>query len=189
MSNTFNETFVNFDESIEDLEEQIEELEAKASDLEDDNPRRAQLLSQRSRIDSQRKGAVWARDRAYESDDFPQWDEDVDGITLAALRAGAYGGLQDDVESDPNAGSGTSTNLLVAEGTVEAPYIDEGMSDADKAQAVSQLHPFFRNFAEGRINELMDPEAGNGSSSGKSQRETQRSETSTTERPSDMPKQ
>lgn len=162
MSNTFNETHFDFDESTAALNDQIQEFRDKADDLDDDNSQKDTFLAKAQQLESQRKGAVWARDRAAESDDFPQWDDDVDGVTLAALRAGAYGGLEDDLQQDPNAGSGTSTNLLVAEGTVDAPYVNEGMTDAQRAGAVAQLHPFYRKWAVARINELMDPEQGNG---------------------------
>jgi hypothetical protein len=178
---TFNETYFDFDDAVEDLEEQIEEIDDAIGDLDDDDDSGAReyLTAQKQDLVSQKKGAIWARDHAYASDDFPQWDEDVDGVTLGALRAGAFGGLQDDIESDPNAGGGTSTNLLVAEGTVDAPYVDDSMSEAQRAGAVAQLHPYFRTWADARVNELMDPEQGNGTSSATSSAETPAETTST----------
>ena len=159
MSQTFNETTVNFDGEVKRLQDRIDDLQEQLAELDADAPQREQVTSTIQTLESHRKGVVWARDQAYESDDFPQWDEDADGITLGALRAGAYAGLRDDMEADPDAGGGTTGNLVVAEGTVEAPYIDDGMTDTERIGAVSQLHPFFRDWAEARITTLMDPEA------------------------------
>lgn len=177
---TFNDTYYEFDQEVTRLEDAIDSLQDDAADLADDNPQKERVLAEVNALQAQRKGVVWARDRAYESDDFPQWDDDVDGVTLGAIRAGTYGSLQDDLERDPNAGSGTSTNLLVAEGTVEAPYIDDSMSDAEQAGAVAQLHPWYRQWAEARINELLDPE-GNENASVASPEETPTQATSTDE--------
>ncbi len=179
MSQTFNETTVNFDDEVKRLQDRIDDLQDQLSELDADAPQRETIASTIQQLESHRKGVVWARDQAYKSDDFPQWDEDIDKITLGALRAGAYAALCDDIEADPDAGGGTSGNLVVAEGTVEAPYIDSGMTDAERIGAISQLHPFFRDWAEARITTLMDPEAdigstdeGNGTDSGDSPEKT-----------------
>ena len=187
---TFAETFFDFDEEVERFDEAIGQLQDKIAELEDeqatddvDNSQQIDGLTQLiSQLQSQRKGVIWARDRAYESEDFPGWDEDVDGVTLGALRAGAYGGMRDDIETDPDAGNGTTSTLMVAEGTVDAPYIDDGMSDVERVGAVANLHPYFREWAEGRINALIDPESsvhdeGNGNDFADSLEEKQRGET------------
>lgn len=152
---TFNETRIEFDDSIEALEAEIEEIAEKLDDLEDGNPMIPQLKSERSQLATQRKGAVWARDRAYESDDFPSWDEDVDGVTFGGVRAGAFAGIES--EARDRGGEGTDL-LLIADGTVKAPYVSSEMSDDQVAAAVGQLHPYFRAWASSRIDELMDPE-------------------------------
>lgn len=165
---TFAETFFDFDEEVDRLNETIEDLEAEIDQLETeeqnnedvDNSQQIEAHHQLiAELQSQRKGVVWARDQAFESNDFPQWDEDVDGVTLGALRAGAYGKMRDDLEADAEAGGGTSSTLLVAEGTVDAPYIDDSMSDVECVGAVAELHPFYREWASSRVNELVDPEA------------------------------
>ena len=185
---TFNETYYEFDAEIERLESQIQDLREQLNDLDENSPQRPVIADELSSLQSQRQGVVWARDRAFENDDFPQWDEDVDGVTLGAIRAGTFGRLQDDVAGDPNAGGGTSTNLLVAEGTVvsptdgeQAPYVDSGMPDSQQAAAVAQLHPYYREWAQARINDLLDPESGNATNSGSSHSETSPPETSTSE--------
>ncbi|WP_135302639.1 hypothetical protein [Haloarcula amylovorans] len=152
---TFNETRFEFDESIDALEERIEEAADKITDLDEGNPLLPQLQSKRSQLATQRKGAIWARDQAHESDDFPQWDEQVSGITLGAVRAGALNGIEAEVAE--RGGEGTDL-LLIADGTVEAPYVDEDMSDEQRAAAVGQLHPYFQRWASARIDELLDPE-------------------------------
>lgn len=162
---TFNDTHFNFSEEADRLEQQIEKVEKELSELDSESPSAEVLQAEKQELQAQRKGVLWAQNSAYESDDFPQWDEDVDGVTLGALRASAYGNIQNDLEQDPDAGSGTSAILLIAEGTVEAPYIDDSMTDAQRAGAVGQLHPFYQKWAEARVNELMDPEKGNGESS------------------------
>jgi len=162
MTGTFNETYFEFNQEVQLLGERIAELEAEADELDDGDDRRQEINAKMQMLKSQRKGAIWARDQAREDDDFPAWDGDVDGVTLGALRAGPYAGLVDDVESDPDAGSGTTASLLVAEATVEAPYLDDDMSSKKRAAAVASLHPYYRDWAEGRINDLLDPEAGNG---------------------------
>ncbi|EMA17179.1 hypothetical protein [Haloarcula amylolytica] len=152
---TFNETYISFDDSIEALEEQIEEIAEQLDDLDDDNPVVPGLQSQRSQLATQRKGAIWARDRAHESDDFPMWDEDVDGVTLSGVRAGTFAGIEK--ESAQRDGEGTDL-LLIADGTVDAPYVDDDGDDDMTAAAVGQLHPYYRDWASSRIDELMDPE-------------------------------
>lgn len=154
---TFNVTTIEFAASIAELEEQIEELTERLESLDEGNPLIPQIKQQRSQLKTQRKGAVWARDRAYESEDFSAWDEDVDAVTLGGVRAGAFAGIES--EARHRDGEGTDL-LLIADGTVDAPYIDDGMSDEQVAAAVGQLHPYYRAWASGRIDEIMDPEAG-----------------------------
>jgi len=175
---TFNSTFFDFDAEEERLDEEIADLEDRIADADGDTA--TALQAQLSKLESQRKGVVWARDRAPDSDDFAMWDEAVDGVTLGAVRASAFGNLQNDLESDPNAGSGTSDILLVADGTVEAPYYAEGIGGRELTGVVGKLHPWYIQWASGAIDRLMDPE-GNVTSSDASPKETSTSESSTGE--------
>lgn len=174
---TFNVTYFDFDAEEERLSDDIDTIQEKIDELqeedEDVSNQIAALQAQLSQLQSQRKGVVWARDSAPESDDFPQWDETVDGVKLGAVRASTFGNLQNDLESDPNAGSGTSDILYVADGTVEAPYADDDLSDTRLAGVVGNLHPWYIQWASAAIDRLMDPE-GNVTSS-----ETSPGETST----------
>jgi hypothetical protein len=152
---TFNSTYIEFDESIAELEDRIDEIEEQISELDEGNPLLSELSSQHTEMRLQRKGAVWARDQAAAGDDFPQWDEDVDGITLGAVRASAFSQIEH--EAGERDGEGTDL-LLIADGTVDAPYVDDSMSDSERAAAVGQLHPYYRKWAAARIDELLDPE-------------------------------
>jgi len=172
---TFNETFFDFDAEEERLDEDIAALERKLQALRDRDgdvdDKVAALQAQKSQLQSQRKGVIWARDTAPDHEDFPMWDEAVDGVTLGAVRASTFGNLENDLESDPNAGSGTSNILLVADGTVKAPYADDSMSDAQLTGAVGQLHPYYIKWASSAVDRLLDP-SGNATSSVTSPAET-----------------
>jgi hypothetical protein len=162
VSETFNHTSFNFDDEVSRLEARAEELQEEIAEADDAV---AEVKSQQLRtVQCQRKGAVWARDRAFESDDFSMWDEDVDAVTLGAPRGGAWRDLQDEMEAAIDTGTGTTSTLLIVDGSVDVPYIDGDMSEGEAAHAVRQLHPFFLEWADARVNDLLDPEAeaGNG---------------------------
>jgi len=186
MTGTFNKTHFDFAEEIDRLEDRIADLQAEADDKEDGSNEEAVLVETIQTLQTQRKGAIWAcpgrgeSEDAHEDDDFQMWDEPVEGVTLGAVRARTFANLENDLESDPNAGSGTSSILLIADGTLEAPYVGEDMRDAEIAGAVGKLHPWFLKWAEGRITALMDPE-GNATSSATSPEATPTKTTSTEE--------
>lgn len=185
---TFNQTYFDFDEEEDRLDAEIADLQDRIGELqggEDDNSGTIQALqAQLSKLQSQRKGVIWARDTAPGHDDFAAWGEAAGGVTLGAVRASTFGNLQNDLESDPNAGSGTSDILYVADGTVDAPYTDDELSDKQLVGVVGQLHPYFIQWASAAIDRLMDPEGaggGNGIRSEPSPKETSTSATSTGE--------
>lgn len=184
MTDTFNQTYFDFDEEIERLDEAIAKIDEQLEATDNEQVTQA-LSSRRSDLQSHRQGVVWARDYAAESDDFPMWDEAVDGVTLGALRAGTFGRIENDAD-DGDAGHGTMRVLYVADGTVEAPYVDEDMSDAERVSAVRKLHPMYLRYAEDRIDALMSPGGiddegeGNGTDSEPSP-EASQSETQTTD--------
>jgi hypothetical protein len=158
---TFNDTYIDFAESAAALQDEIDDINEQLSDLEEGNPLRPDLTSQRSQLQTQRKGAIWAcpsrgeGEDPHEDGDFPMWTEAADGVTLGGVRAGAFAGIEQ--EATERNGEGTGL-LLVADGTVEAPYVDGGMSEQERAAAVGQLHPYFRKWAQARIDEIMNPE-------------------------------
>lgn len=169
---TFNDTEINFDDEEQRLQERTDELEAEADSLREqiqniqregnDVPQAKrdalqQVVSEASTLSTHRKGVVWARDHAADSADFPMWDEAVDSITLGAPRARTIQRLQSDIQSAGDT-QGSEQSLYVADATVEAPYKDDGMADGELAGAVGQLHPWFLEWAESRVDALMDPE-------------------------------
>lgn len=182
MSGTFNQTYFDFDSEVERLDVAIDEVDEQLAEAENDDV--AQVLSSRKDdLQSYRQGVVWARDYAAGNDDFEMWDADVDGVTLGALRAGTLGRVENDA-GNGDTGLGTVRVLYVADGTVEAPYVDEDMSDHERVATVRDLHPMYLRWAEDRINQLMSPGGiddegeGNGSDSEPSP-EASQSETQT----------
>jgi len=185
---TFNQTYFDFDEEEQRLGDEIADLQDRVDELNNedgDNTDTIQALqAQLSKLQSQRKGVIWARDTAPDHDDFPMWDEATDGVTLGAVRASTFGNMQNDLESDPNAGSGTSDILYVAAGTVDAPYTDGELSDKQLVGIVGQLHPYYIQWASAAIDRLMDPEGANGGNETRSEtspKETPMNEASTEE--------
>ncbi|MDS0258565.1 hypothetical protein NDI56_03960 [Haloarcula sp. S1CR25-12] len=169
---TFNDTEINFDDEEQRLQERIDELEAGADSLREqiqniqskgnDVPQAKrdalqQAVSEASTLSTHRKGVVWARDHAADSDDFPAWDEAADSITLGAPRARTIQRLQSDIQSAGDT-QGSEQSLYIADAVVEAPFKDDGMADGELAGVVGQLHPWFLEWAEDRVDALMDPE-------------------------------
>lgn len=165
---TFNDTRFEFDAEVERIENEIESLREEFTELADDESPSAGKVEELQDLQAHRKGAIWARDKAYESEDFPAWDEDVDGIRIGAPRAGLLGQLQNDLGGDPDAGEGTANTLIVADATVEAPYVGDDISKQQAAAAVGSFHPYYIKWAKARVDDLLDPESGNGTSSGTS---------------------
>lgn len=75
--------------------------------------------------------------------------------------------LENDLTADENAGTGTSRQLLVADGTVDAPYVDESMSDAERVGAVGRLPYNYLKWAESRVNQLTGTGGGDEGNGGK----------------------
>lgn len=154
MTRTFNATRFEFDNEAARLRDEIDNLDERLAEADNDNHAQV-LVNRRQKLQSQRQGVIWARDHAAADDDFPMWDRDVDGVTLGGIRAGTYGDLQNDLSDD--GGPGDARTLTVADGTVEAPYLDDGMDDRERTATVKGLHPMYVMWAEGQINRIMDP--------------------------------
>ncbi|WP_277540229.1 hypothetical protein [Haloarcula laminariae] len=163
---TFNQTYFDFDEEEQRLDNEIADLQDRIDELRDEDGDNSDtiggLQAQLSKLQSRRKGVIWARDTAPGHEDFPMWDEAADGVTLGAVRASTFGNMQNDLEADPDAGSGTSDILYVADGTIEAPYTDGELSDKQLVGIVGQLHPWYIQWASGAVDRLMDPEGASG---------------------------
>lgn len=156
-------TTVRFDDSIDELEADIEELTEQLDGLSSDNPVYERLRGRQQRLTIQRKGAIWARDQAHEAEDIPAWDAPTEAITFETVAAGAYQRVVQDATSTD--GQAAASVRLVAAATAEAPYVDGDMGRRERVAAVADLHPYFLEWAEARVTELLDPE-GNVTGSG-----------------------
>jgi len=160
---TLKEKEFDLAEEEQRLERECRETAEEAAQLDDDNLRKARLLAEGQELDAQLSGVRWAQ-TAHADEDVPEWDADVNSVTLAGLNGGEMGSLEDDVGDGGGVGSGTTRVLLVAEGTVEAPYVDDGMTDAQRVGAVRELSVTYLKWAEARINEMTT--VGNGDGKG-----------------------
>jgi hypothetical protein len=160
---TLQEDEFNLAEEEERLKRECREKAKEAAQLDDDNLRKPRLLAEGQELDAQLSGVQWAQ-TAHADEDVPEWDADVDSVTLAGLNGGEMGSLEDDVGDNGGAGPGTTRVLLVAEGTVRAPYVDDSMTDAQRVGAVRELPLTYLKWAEARINEMTT--VGNGDGKG-----------------------
>ncbi|MDF9748360.1 hypothetical protein [Natrinema salsiterrestre] len=152
----------DLDEEVQRLEDKIAELDDVLEDIEDDNPVAQRFENERVGLETTLEGVRWARDEAFEADYAPQWDEDADTITLGGLTAGEFGSIEDDIAD--GSGQGAVRIYQVARGTVDAPYVDDGMDDDQQIGAVSQLPLAYTKWAQTRIDELTGV-GGNGETS------------------------
>jgi hypothetical protein len=138
---------ITLETEIERLEQDRETIAEQAAALADGNPRRAELVQEGVEIDTYLKGLRWAVD---------EWDADI--ITLSGLTGGEFGRVEDQVvsaaEQGGQPGSGATRVHLVASGTVDAPYVEDDMSEQQRIGAVSQLPITFLKWAEYRVDEL-----------------------------------
>lgn len=140
-----------------DLDDEVQRLEEKAAELDgvlngaDDNPAVRQLRGERAGIEAALEGARWARDEAFEADYAPQWDEDVDEITLGGLTAGEVASMEDGLGGG---GGGAVRINQVAKATIDAPYIDDSMDGDERVATVAQLPNSYVKWAQARVDEL-----------------------------------
>lgn len=163
---TLREQRYEFDEEEARIESRLEEIATEVASLDDvpeNASRRQQLLTEGEQLDTELAGVRWAGS-AHEDGAVDVWDADVDGVTLAGLTGREFGRLQDDLEQDGGAGSGTTRVLLVAEATVDAPYL--AGDEARTVAATGELPVAYLQWAKARIDELTGGDPGNGNSFG-----------------------
>ncbi|QLG47893.1 hypothetical protein [Natrinema halophilum] len=149
-------------EEIQRLEEQIDEVDAILKEIDDNgNPQSQAFQGERSGLEAALEGVRWARDDAFDADYAPMWDESVGEITLAGLTAGESAAIEDDLNGG---GAGAARIYQVAKGTVDAPYVDDDMSEDERIGAVSQLPDSYVRWAQARTDELSSV-SGNGKKS------------------------
>lgn len=152
------EEFV-FDDEIERLEAERADLADKVAEIDPSNPATERLAQQGQTLDAHLQGVQWACD---------EWD--VDSVTLGGLTGGEFGQVEDQVVADNadggSPGPGATRVYLVAKGTIEAPYIDDGMSDNERIAAVAQLPATYLKWAKTRVDDLTSVGNGAGKSFG-----------------------
>jgi hypothetical protein len=150
----FDTETIDLDAERDRLLEAREDLAAKVAGIEADNPAHDGLVAEGKRIDNRLQGVEWA---------IAEWD--VDTVTLAAPTGGEWGRMEDRIAeardgADVEPGQGASRVYQVAQGTVEAPYVDGAETFEQRLSATAQLPVPYLKWANGRINELMS--VGNG---------------------------
>lgn len=159
---TFRETAVVFAEEISRLESERETLAEEIVAMDASNPQRQRKAQRGNEIDTFLDGLEWAQN-AHDDEDIPQWDEDVDRITLSGLTGGEFGALEGEV-SDMAGGDTPAAQVervaKVRLGTVDAPYLESGQSKSQATAAVAGLPVGFLRWAGSRIDELSS--VGNG---------------------------
>lgn len=142
----------DFQEEIDRLEAECREVAERLASLDDSNPKREELLEEGQSLDAQLAGVRWAVD-AHDDEAVPVWDAAVDGVRLGGLTGGEFGRVEDDLR-DGGGGGGMVRVLMVARGTLDAPYVDDGMSDKEVIGATSSLPLTFLKWAQARVNEM-----------------------------------
>jgi len=137
----------DFREELDRVEAAMEDIAETLAPLDEDNPLVPTLTKQGKTLESQAEGLRWA---------LRTWD--VDGVTLAGLSGGEYGHVEDEMDGG---GAGKARVYFVAKGTVEAPYVSDELSFAERVAAVADLHIGYLRWADARIDDLMGVE-GNG---------------------------
>lgn len=158
----FNETEFVLADEVDRLAGEIESVREKVNETEPGSDQEQRLSQRLQNLRTQKVGAEWARgypddddsEGAFADDDFPMWDEDVDSVTLGAVLGGAWSDLKNELGANE---MGSSALLMIADGTVDAPYIDEDMDDIEAVGVVRGLHPYYLEWAENRVTELMNP--------------------------------
>jgi len=154
---------IDLEAERDQLLEAREELAEQLAWIEPSNPAYDSLEDQGKRIDNRLQGVEWALDD--EKDDETPVDEAFDTVTLAAPTGGEFGKVEDRIAdsrvgADVEPGQGAGRVYMVAQGTVEAPYVDDAETFEAKLSATAQLPVPYLKWANDRINELMS--VGNG---------------------------
>lgn len=159
---------LTLEEELDALEDERADLLDEVADLDPENPEATRLQNRGERLDSHIAGIQWALS-AHEDPAVGVWDEPAESITIGGLSGGEYGRVEDAIGSQASErGLQRTTGLarvyMVAFGTVDAPYLNDGADEDEQIAAVSQLPFQFLQFVESRVNELTTVDEGNGQS-------------------------
>ncbi len=143
---------LNFDEEEQRLSEKIDEIDDVLEDI-DDSDIEERFRNERGELETRLEGVRWARDEAFEADYAPMWDQDVDAVELGGLTGGEFGRLEDDA-LESGGGQGAIRVYQVEMGTVDAPYLDDGMDKDQRIATISQLPISYLKWAQFHIDRL-----------------------------------
>jgi len=146
-----------------DLADTADRLEAEMRDAARDQAEypvgsdgAKQAAQEGQRYQQFRAGLLWARGWPDDPDrDGSGWD--ADSITLASLKNGERTMISDLAERNPDL---SQTDLYVAAGTVDAPYLKHDPHNTtpenvvETALALADTHPHFVDWAEHEISSL-----------------------------------
>lgn len=146
----------DLDAEIDRMEQEREETAERLADIDGDSPATQDLAEQGQDLTRHLSGLQWLRA-----------EFDADSITLGAITNGERNRIREVVSSA--SGAGVQQNAYVAQGTLEAPYLQHDPEETtigafeDTVAAVADLHPAFVDWAESEITDLgrMDGEMGN----------------------------
>lgn len=145
------EEYVLDDES-ERLENKKRELAATVSELDPENPAFSAKVEEGNQVDRFLAGVEFAR---------AEDGLDAETITLKGLPGGRVLDIKNYLEDEIRQRGVTVQNnwreavYVVAFGTVDAPYIDEGMTDTERIEAIDEAASLpYLKWAEQRINDL-----------------------------------
>lgn len=142
-------------EEVQALEADRDDLAAEAAALDRDDPERQDLVQRGQEIDTFLDGLDAVLDPPA-GVSIPQFEE----VTLGGLTGGEYGQVEDRLVSaaldrgDDSVGSGAERIHLVAQGTVDAPYLDDDAGYEQAIAATAQLPLGYLKWAEAEINEM-----------------------------------
>ncbi|AFZ74565.1 hypothetical protein [Natronobacterium gregoryi] len=156
-----------FEEELEQIREQKEEITDSMMQISQENPAWDDLIRTGNSLDTYENAIQWA-DEAHEDDSQPEWNDDVDGVTIAGLSGGEEAEAIDRLRS-ADGGEKARRNYYVAAGTVDAPYCDvlddwSSASIDERVAVVSQLPPDYLEWADAKVDELTSVGEGKGNS-------------------------
>lgn len=158
---------VDLQDELERIDQELDDVADEVAELPDGAPHAGDLAERGVQLERQLAGLQWATD--------PPDDDPIDGpieeVTLGGLNAGEYLDVQAETADE---GGTVSKVIFAAKGVVDAPFIDDSMSEAERVQAVRDLPPQFHEWLATKVDDLSTPDLeGNGFAQRVSERMTE----------------
>ena len=167
---TFSETEYDLEAELATVTDKLEENLDETAQMDVDHPQYSVKVQEGEQLEKAKRGLEWATSDPAADERFPQWDENVDTITLAGLSGGeidtVQGGILDDDE-DRSLQEIARTHQVRA-GTVDAPFVGDDMGKDTELYAVYNLPDEILTWAEWRIDDLSTLGEGKGNGYAKS---------------------